>query len=295
MERAFQFLKSSDASSRLRCYLQMYIDYEDLVEHLRALQFPIAAPGEMHTHDAKCLSSLAIRQDGTLVLPAEDLAHANLRCLDCCLRHICEPSGQLMWSHETQYIPIGRHARTLLSALSHEPNDATFNADICHLRDSDSGPLPEIWCSLYLASPRRVKLGDYGYVHPDSKHFVCLGNMFDYLQRQAIFTWTESHISSDPLDIGNGYCSWSERRLSHRYTLKSGAFVHTELQKLVADELHGRFWWFHAFEVTMRHDVALQELVLVRATIQHSLVDASESLDIRTTPENCMCSTWSLV
>ncbi|OCH86534.1 hypothetical protein OBBRIDRAFT_220895 [Obba rivulosa] len=65
---------------KLRWYLQMYVDYEETFRYLQSLNFPLARTGEAHTHD-HCLPSLAIKEDGTLLLSAEDLVSRNLDCL----------------------------------------------------------------------------------------------------------------------------------------------------------------------------------------------------------------------
>jgi len=65
---------------KLRWYLQMCIDFEETFKYLQSMSFPVARIGEPHTHD-HCLPSLAVKEDGTLMLSAEDLVGRNMDCL----------------------------------------------------------------------------------------------------------------------------------------------------------------------------------------------------------------------
>ena len=51
-------------------------------------------------------------------------------------------------------------------------------------------PLPRIWSLHWYDLHWQGNVGDYGYVDPRLGRFVCLGNVFDVLERERSLCWS---------------------------------------------------------------------------------------------------------
>lgn len=58
------------------------------------------------------------------------------------------------------------------------------------IRDLQINDWPEIWCFTWFREHPDAKLGDYGYIHPETKLFVQLGNVSTLFQRRKMSDWS---------------------------------------------------------------------------------------------------------
>ncbi|OCH89773.1 hypothetical protein OBBRIDRAFT_826333 [Obba rivulosa] len=271
------FASNVHPTEKLRCFLQMTIDYEHLFQYLRSSQFPVARIGELHMHDDDCLSSLAIKDNGTFVVLAEHLDFANLNCLSHRLDSLFRApnsNDQIDGSPDFTSHPA---SRSLLSIVNSEVRGSLAIDTTAYLRSSKSGFLPAIWsCGGFQEFPES-HVGDYGYIQPDTHQFVRLGSAFDVLQQEPPFHWIEVNFTNGASDTMNYGYIWREKALRH--VPQSGGVEVTVIDQQIRQSFLARFWWICAFAVAERNKIPLRELRLLRSKRYWWSIRADESID----------------
>ncbi|OCH86539.1 hypothetical protein OBBRIDRAFT_221080 [Obba rivulosa] len=174
---AIEYLKTGDPPMRLRTYLQMHVDYQETFKYLQSSCFPVAETGEVHSH-ASCLPSLSLREDGTLLLSAEDLVEASP---DRLLYHLLDAVGfntRNELPRKTMYPPSSADPRALLSATQSGSQDY-ITSELFKSRGVQVSSYS--WSSQCL----HAKIGDYGHIDPETTSFITLGNAFDLMPTRS--------------------------------------------------------------------------------------------------------------
>ncbi|EMD39370.1 hypothetical protein CERSUDRAFT_93405 [Gelatoporia subvermispora B] len=155
--------------------------------YLKASGFPIAQKGESHTHN-NCLSRISLRADGTLLMSAEDLVHANLGCLSQAFSRrfgspVFETDRSLAHS-------VAHNPRALLSVVDRVADQAAVESHLAQLYDAGRElGTADIWCLSWYKTFSRVQIGDFGFEDPESHEFVHLGNIFEIIRRSPVSSW----------------------------------------------------------------------------------------------------------
>ncbi|OCH89776.1 hypothetical protein OBBRIDRAFT_648813 [Obba rivulosa] len=256
---ALPYLTTKDSKAKLRWYLQLFVDYEHLYSYLQSQQFPVARCPQVHIH-TNCLSSFSLKEDGTLMLPAEDLENANLYCLQYrlgMLFHHCHQQATSI-SDDSPYEPIAESARALLSTLDEEHSYAD---GLRRHYDSYHDGLPNVWHCHAAPNIVQAELGDFGYIDTQrSKTFVRLGNVSELLEHvgEVSYLWLGETVTEG--DFG---CEWGET--TYRYDQGVGGHLRGSVPEQIPLGYINTFFWFHAASAVKHHKIKLQDLVLLSA------------------------------
>ncbi|EMD32383.1 hypothetical protein CERSUDRAFT_118746 [Gelatoporia subvermispora B] len=257
--KASHYFAKADVPLRLHSYLQMFVDYEDLIAYLRSVQFPVADIDKVYDHDSTCLPSLFVKEDGTLALQAEDLVDADVGCLIhrlCTLFNIDDRPTMTRRANDSD---CTESAQALLSFISSHPGQHEIS---CHLQGCrlDSVDWPDVWCYSWFQSPVSVEVGDYGYMRPQTANFTRLGNISEFIYRDAFQWHTRAYVDNTPTEY-EYLVGWSSRTWS--FDLEPGAFVWRAVANQIKMTVEGEFYWLHAYATAQRHGIDLRYLILV--------------------------------
>ncbi|EMD40834.1 hypothetical protein CERSUDRAFT_111419 [Gelatoporia subvermispora B] len=105
------------------------------------------------------------------------------------------------------------------------------------------------------------EVGEYGYLHPQTRAFIRLGNAFELMQREDPYLWNfVSYVDDTPTELTWSYV-WDAR--SWRYPLHRGSSVRCAISRPFLSVHMGEFFWFHACNVAEEHGISLQDLILI--------------------------------
>ncbi|OCH88709.1 hypothetical protein OBBRIDRAFT_794957 [Obba rivulosa] len=258
------YLANVDAFTKLQWYLRMFIDLKDAINHFDSLKLTARAPAKMH----RCLPSLALKEDGTLFVSAEDLVHAHWGCLYyrmAVLYGKIEAPQPIDASAKTQDMPA-ESTHNLLSVLdpNSEPSDVVRS--VYERRNSYPIVWPGIYSSVSFDKDLGAALGDYGYFDPETQAFVSLGNVFELLQCEKTFDWLYVTYHGATVETSTSDYTWSEK--TWRYPLEAGEERRVEIEQNLCKTTRSTFFWFHACDVAAQHGIALEDLRLVETLSQ---------------------------
>ncbi|EMD37048.1 hypothetical protein CERSUDRAFT_114949 [Gelatoporia subvermispora B] len=269
LERAtlnvLQYLANVDAFTKLRWYLQMHIDLKDAIEYCDNLGLTVAPRAKMH----RCLPSLALKEDGTLFVAAEDLYQAHWGCLlyrIAVLFGKTEVAQPIDASTKVPKMPA-ESTRDLLSVLNPTSKPNLIIREVYERRAPDAIVWPGIYSSVYFDDTLTdVELGDYGYVDPQTQAFVRFGNVFELLRCNKTWEWLYVVYSGETVELSTSDYAWTEQ--TWRYPVEEGSDRRVQIEQNLRKTTRSTFFWFHACDIAAQNGIALEDLKLVE-TVAH--------------------------
>ncbi|EMD39371.1 hypothetical protein CERSUDRAFT_82104 [Gelatoporia subvermispora B] len=269
-----KYFKTADTLTKLRSYLRMFVEYQETFEYLQTARFPVASIGQKHRHD-QCLPSLALKEDGTILLSAEDLVNANLRCLAYRLCTLFTANGRPLMTDNSEDFSIATDSKALLSMIEASPRE--------HMNVRQELPIwSEIWCYSWLSRISPVNPGDYGYIHPHTQSFVYLGNVFDLLHRSESYVWVKAdYLHGEPTEVRHVCTLDEDNGGSRRYRLNPGVEELIAIDQQLPKPDASIFFWFHAYDVATYHGIDVKDLVLIDAIAYWRAIRTSPTCESR--------------
>ncbi|EMD32462.1 hypothetical protein CERSUDRAFT_99541 [Gelatoporia subvermispora B] len=196
-----------------------------------------------------------------MVLSAEDLMHGVIDCLCHRLCNLIDPNHRPASTVKTLDFTFSEGPRILLAVLEPGTDKPSCVTDLSVLHDLACIAQPAVWCYSWFAGHTDVRLGEYGYIDPETQLFVSLGNVAELLQCEESLYWqTKEYINDKPIEHTWGYI-WSER--SWRYPLLVNSSNVRVVSHQVSESAQAEFFWSKACIVAELHGIEPQELMLI--------------------------------
>ncbi|EMD39424.1 hypothetical protein CERSUDRAFT_113074 [Gelatoporia subvermispora B] len=253
------FRSPGNALEKLRFYLQMLADWEDLLRYIKAGGLLPSTNKEWHIHSPACLSSLSVGKHGTFIVSAEDLKETSDACLDHRFRMADEKYDHVATTERTHRIlSYDAGSRSMMHILDCGMRPALGLG----IGDLHKARLPQIWSYRMAERGVHATAGDYGYEDRQRGHFVRLGNVFDIVGHERFAFW-ENVTYVDGIVQTVETCDVSAQQV---WSLVPGhdKWIGRALRRWIDPEHLERFWWLYACDVAERHTISLEDLVVVQ-------------------------------